>query len=424
MRVERVPYRLLTVATAAVFLAACGKKESAPPPQTPEVGVVTVQPQSVAIFTELPGRTSAFLVAQVRARVDGIVLRREFTEGSDVKAGQRLYKIDPAPYLAALNSAKATLAKAQANLVTQNALVARYKVLVAANAVSKQDYDNAVATQGQAAADVAAGKAAVDTAQINLGYTDVVSPITGRVGISQVTPGAYVQASQATLMSTVQQLDPVYVDLTQSSLEGLKLRQDVQSGRLKTSGPGAAKVSLILEDGKTYSDAGKLQFSDVTVDQTTGSVTIRAVFPNLGRVLLPGMFVRARIEEGVNENAFLVPQIGVTHDQKGQAVAMVVNASNKVEPRPLKTTGMQGQNWIVEGGLAAGDRVIVQGVDKVRPGATVKSVAAQLPAADAASGAAAASAAPAAAGSGAAAASGAAASGAAPASAAAASSAQ
>ncbi|MBR8280681.1 efflux RND transporter periplasmic adaptor subunit [Burkholderia vietnamiensis] len=418
MRVERVPYRLLTVATAAVFLAACGKQESAPPPQTPEVGVVTVQPQAVPIYTELPGRTSAFLVAQVRARVDGIVLRREFVEGSDVKAGQRLYKIDPAPYLAQLNSAKATLAKAQANLVTQNALVARYKVLVAANAVSKQDYDNAVATQGQAAADVAAGKAAVETAQINLGYTDVVSPISGRVGISQVTPGAYVQASQATLMSTVQQLDPVYVDLTQSSLEGLKLRQDVQSGRLKTSGPGAAKVSLILEDGKTYPVPGKLQFSDVTVDQTTGSVTIRAVFPNPNRVLLPGMFVRARIEEGVNENAFLVPQIGVTHDQKGQAIAMVVNASNKVEPRPLKTTGMNGQNWIVEGGLNAGDRVIVQGGDKARPGTTVKTVAAQLPAADAASGAAA-SAAPAAAGSGAAAASGAA-----PASAAAASSAQ
>ncbi|MCU9952832.1 efflux RND transporter periplasmic adaptor subunit [Burkholderia sp. BKH01] len=424
MRVERVPYRLITVAAAAVFLAACGKKESAPPPQTPEVGVVTVQPQAVPVFSELPGRTSAFLVAQVRARVDGIVLRREFTEGTDVKAGQRLYKIDPAPYVAALNSAKATLAKAQANLATQNALVARYKVLVAANAVSKQDYDNAVATQGQAAADVASGKAAVDTAQINLGYTDVVSPITGRVGISQVTPGAYVQASQATLMSTVQQLDPVYVDLTQSSLEGLKLRQDVQSGRLKTSGPGAAKVSLILEDGKTYAEPGKLQFSDVTVDQATGSVTIRAVFPNPGRVLLPGMFVRARIEEGVNENAFLVPQIGVTHDQKGQAIAMVVNAGNKVEPRPLKTTGMQGPNWIVEGGLAAGDHVIVQGGEKVRPGATVKSVPAQLaPAANAASGAAA-TAAPAAAGSGAAAASGAAASGAAPASAAAASSAQ
>ncbi|ONO26531.1 efflux transporter periplasmic adaptor subunit, partial [Burkholderia cenocepacia] len=192
-------------------------------------------------------------------------------------------------------------------------------------------------------------------------------------------------ASQATLMSTVQQLDPVYVDLTQSSLEGLKLRQDVQSGRLKTTGPGAAKVSLILEDGKTYSEPGKLQFSDVTVDQTTGSVTIRAVFPNPNRVLLPGMFVRARIEEGVNENAFLVPQIGVTHDQKGQAIALVVTAANKVEMRPLTTTGTYDQNWIVEGGLQAGDHVIVQGVDKVRPGATVKTVPAQLaPAPDAA----------------------------------------
>ena len=378
MRVERVPYRLITVATAAVFLAACGKKESAPPPQTPEVGVVTVQPQSVPVFTELPGRTSAFLVAQVRARVDGIVLRREFVEGSDVKAGQRLYKIDPAPYLAQLNSAKASLAKAQANLATQNALAARYKVLVAANAISKQDYDNAVAAQGQAAADVAAGKAAVDTAQINLGYTDVVSPITGRVGISQVTPDAYVQAGQATLMSTVQQLDPVYVDLTQSSLEGLKLRQAVQSGRLKTNGPGAAKVTLILEDGKPYPEQGKLQFSDVTVDQSTGSVTLRAIFPNPGRVLLPGMFVRARIEAGINDNAFLVPQIGVSHDQKGQPVALVVGADNKVAPRQLVTTGMHGQDWIVESGLKAGDRVIVHGVDKARPGTTVKTVPAQL----------------------------------------------
>lgn len=221
MRVERVPFRLISVATAAVVLAACGQKQSAPPQQTPEVGVVTVQPTAVPVTTELPGRTSAYLVAQVRARVDGIVLRREFTEGSIVKAGQRLYKIDPAPYIASLNSAKATLAKAQANLATQNALVARYKVLVAANAVSKQNYDDAVAAQGQAAADVASGKAAVETAQINLGYTDVTSPITGQVGISQVTPGAYVQASAATLMSTVQQIDPVYVDLTQSSLEGL-----------------------------------------------------------------------------------------------------------------------------------------------------------------------------------------------------------
>jgi membrane fusion protein, multidrug efflux system len=379
MRVERVPFRLITFATAAIVLAACGQKQSAPPNQTPEVGVVTVQPTSVPVVTELPGRTNAFLVAQVRARVDGIVLRREFTEGAIVKAGQRLYKIDPAPYIAALNNAKAALAKAQANLATQNALVARYKVLVTANAVSKQDYDNAVAAQGQAQADVDAGKAAVDTAQINLGYTDVISPITGQVGISQVTPGAYVQASQATLMSTIQQLDPMYVDLTQSSLDGLKLRREIQEGRITTSGPNAAKVSLVLEDGRTYKGMGKLQFTDVTVDQTTGSVTIRALFPNPDRVLLPGMFVRARIEEGTNDNAYLVPQVGVQHDQKGQATVLVVGSDNKIAVRPIQTSATQGQDWVVDSGLNPGDRVVVQGTEKVRPGAQVKAVAAQLP---------------------------------------------
>jgi membrane fusion protein (multidrug efflux system) len=379
MRVERVPFRLISFATAAVVLAACGQKQSAPPPQTPEVGVVTIQPSSVPVVSELPGRTNAFLVAQVRARVDGIVLRREFTEGSVVKAGQRLYKIDPAPYIATLNNAKATLAKAKANLVTQNALVARYKVLVSANAVSKQDYDNAVSAQGQAQADVDAGKAAVDTAQINLGYTDVLSPITGKVGISQVTPGAYVQASAATLLSTVQQMDPMYVDLTQSSLDGLKLRREIEEGRLKTNGPDAAKVSLVLEDGRTYSQQGKLQFTDVTVDQTTGSVTIRALFPNPDHVLLPGMFVRARLDEGTNDHAFLVPQVGVQHDQKGQATVLVVNQSNKVELHPVVTSGSQGQDWIVESGLNAGDRVIVQGTEKVKPGAQVKAVDAHLP---------------------------------------------
>ncbi|MFM0223374.1 efflux RND transporter periplasmic adaptor subunit [Paraburkholderia dipogonis] len=380
MRVERVPFRLISAATAAVLLAACGPKQSAPPPQTPEVGVVTVQPTAVPVVTELPGRTSAFLVAQVRARVDGIVLRREFTEGSQVKAGQRLYKIDPAPYIATLNNAKATLAKAQANLASVTAQANRYKVLVAANAVSKQDYDNAVASQGQAVADVASGKAAVDTAQINLGYTDVISPVSGQVGISQVTPGAYVQASAATLMATVQTLDPVYVDLTQSSLDGLKLRRDMQEGRLKTTGPDAAKVSLILEDGRTYSEKGKLQFTDVTVDQGTGSVTVRAIFKNADKVLLPGMFVRARIEEGVNENALVVPQVGVTHDQKGQPTALVVGNDNKVVLRQLVTSGTYGSNWVVESGLNPGDRVIVQGTDKAKPGTQVKTVAAQLPA--------------------------------------------
>ncbi|KIG03992.1 efflux RND transporter periplasmic adaptor subunit [Caballeronia concitans] len=381
MRFERVPYQLVSAATAAMLLAACGQKQSAPPPQTPEVGVVTVQPTAVPVTTELPGRTSAYLVAQVRARVDGVVLRREFTEGSIVKAGQRLYKIDPAPYIAQLNNAKASLAKAQANLASTTAQANRYKVLVAANAVSKQDYDNAVASQGQAAADVAAGKAAVDTAQINLGYTDVVSPVTGQVGISQVTPGAYVQASQATLMVTVQQLDPTYVDLTQSSLDGLKLRRQIQEGRLQTSGPNAAKVSLVLEDGRVYSEKGKLQFTDVTVDPTTGSVTVRAIFQNKDRVLLPGMFVRARIDEGVNPSALVVPQIGITHDQKGTPTALVVGPDNKVALRQLVTSGTYGQYWVVDSGLKAGDRVIVQGVDKVRPGAEVKAVPAQLPAA-------------------------------------------
>ncbi len=380
MRVERIPFRLISAATAAVLLAACGPKQSAPPQQTPEVGVVTVQPTTVPVVTELPGRTSAFLVAQVRARVDGIVLRREFTEGGQVKAGQRLYKIDPAPYIATLNNAKATLAKAQANLASTTAQANRYKVLVAANAVSKQDYDNAVAAEGQAAADVAAGKAAVETAQINLGYTDVTSPVTGQVGVSQVTPGAYVQASAATLLATVQQLDPVYVDLTQSSLDGLKLRREIQEGRLKTNGPDAAKVSLILEDGRTYSEKGKLQFTDVTVDQSTGSVTVRAIFQNKDKVLLPGMFVRAKIEEGVNENALVVPQVGITHDQKGQPTALVVGDDNKVALRQLVTSGTYGSNWVVESGLKPGDRVIVQGTDKAKPGMQVKAVPAQLPA--------------------------------------------
>ncbi|SAK71756.1 efflux RND transporter periplasmic adaptor subunit [Caballeronia ptereochthonis] len=379
MRLKRIPYRLIGVTTAAMLAAACGEKHPAMAPHAPEVGVVALQPVPVPVTTELTGRTSAFLDAQVRARVDGIVLRREFTEGSVVKAGQRLYKIDPAPYVAQLNNAKASYAKAQANLVSTTAQAERYKVLVASNAVSKQDYDNAVAALGQAQADVASARAAIDTAQINLGYTDVTSPVTGQVGISQVTPGAYVQAAQATLMVTVQQLDPMYVDLTQSSLDGLKLRRQIQEGRLSANGPNAAKVTLILEDGRVYSEQGKLQFSDVTVDPSTGSVTVRAIFTNKDRVLLPGMFVRARIEEGVNPGALVVPVQGVTHDQKGTALAMVVGKDGKVAQRPLVTSGTYGQNWVVDSGLNAGDRVIVDGIDKVRPGMEVKAVPAHLP---------------------------------------------
>jgi membrane fusion protein, multidrug efflux system len=369
--------RLVTALALAAVLAGCGAAKPATTSPPPEVSVVTVHRSSVPITTELPGRTSAYLVAQVRARVDGIVLKRDFKEGSEVKAGERLYQIDPAPYIAALNSAQASLQKAEANLVSTTAQVERYKVLVAANAVSKQDYDNAVATQGQAAADVATGRAAVQIAKINLGYTNVVSPIAGRTGVSLVTEGAYVQASAATLMATVQQFDPIYVDLTQSSVEGLRLRRDMVTGQLKVNGPNQAKVTLLLEDGRQYRHTGSLQFTDITVDQGTGSVTVRAIFPNPRGVLLPGMFVRARIEEGVNDNAFLVPQVGVTHDPKGQATALVVGPDSKVALRTLQLRGTLGPQWIVEGGLNDGDRVIVAGVQKVQPGAVVEAVETQ-----------------------------------------------
>src|ERR1700681_3727983 len=364
-------------ALAAMVLAGCGSAKPAPTPPPPQVSFVTVHQGSVPITTELPGRTSAYLVAQVRARVDGIVLKREFKEGGEVKTGQRLYQIDPAPYIATLNSAQAMLQKAEANLASMTAQTERYKVLVAANAVSKQDYDNAVSTQGQAAADVATGKASVATAQINLGYTNVVSPITGRIGPSLVTQGAYVQLSAATLMATVQQIDPVYVDLTQSSVEGLQLRRDIASGQLKLNGPDQAKVTLLLEDGTQYPLSGSLQFTDITVDQGTGSVTVRAIFPNPRFVLLPGMFVRARIEEGVNENAILVPQVGVTHDPKGQATALVVGPDNKVTVHALQLRGTSGDQWIVESGLDDGDRVVVAGVQKVQPGAVVQAIESQ-----------------------------------------------
>src|ERR1700676_445417 len=369
---------LPTAMLLAVALGACSNAQTpAPAPQLPEVSVVTVHRGSVPITTELPGRASAYLVAQVRARVDGIVQKREFKEGSELKMGQRLYQIDPAPYIAALNSAQASLQKAEANLASMTAQAERYKVLVAANAVSKQDYDNAVSTQGQAAADVATGKAAVAMAQINLGYTNVGSPISGRSGPSLVTEGAYVQASAATLMTTVQQIDPVYVDLTQSSVEGLQLRRDIASGQLKLNGPDQAKVTLVLEDGTQYPLPGSLQFTDITVDQGTGSVTLRAIFPNPRFVLLPGMFVRARIEEGVKEDAFLVPQVGVTHYPKGQATALVVGPDSKVTVHTLQLRGTSGNQWIVDGGLEDGDRVIVAGVQKVQPGAVVQAVESQ-----------------------------------------------
>ena len=342
---------------------------------------MTVHPEGVPVTTDLPGRTSAYLVAQVRARVDGIVLKRAFTEGGDVGANQQLYQIDPAPYRAALDSAVAALQKARANLASTTAQAERYKILVAGNAISRQDYDNAVAAQGQAAADVAAGKAAVETATINLGYTDVASPIAGRTDPSLVTQGAYVQASAATLMTTVQQIDPIYVDLSQSSVEGLQLRRDAASGRLKPNGPDQVKVTITLEDGTRYPLAGTLQFSGVSVDPGTGSVIVRAIMPNPHHVLLPGMFVHARLDEGVDDAALLVPQVGVTHSAQGDATALVVGQDNKVALRTIQATRTIGDKWIVDGGLADGERVIVAGLQKVQPGMLVSAIEATLPAA-------------------------------------------
>jgi len=373
----RIGAALLALAT----LSLVGCDESKPRTsvtQTPEVEVVTAHRQSVPVRTELPGRTAAYLVAQVRARVDGIVLKREFEEGSDVKANQLLYRIDPASYRAALDGARASLLNAQARLTSATALAQRDRQLVAANAVSRQDLDNAVAAQEEAQAQVASSKAAVETARINLAYTEVVSPIGGRVGVSQVTQGAYVQGAAATLLATVQQLDPIYVDLNRSSLAGLQWRRDVASGKLKAGGTDSAKVQLTLEDGSRYPLAGKLEFTDVTVDSGTGSVTVRAVFPNPDHVLLPGMFVRASIEQGVDERAILVPQVGVTHDPKGHATVLVVGADDRAALRTVQATRTFGDQWVVDGGLEEGERVIVAGLQRVKDGMPVR-VAEKLP---------------------------------------------
>ncbi|MET0499443.1 MAG: efflux RND transporter periplasmic adaptor subunit [Steroidobacteraceae bacterium] len=370
-----------------IVLAAtgCGGKHEAPPAAAPTVYVVTVQRASVPVTTDLPGRTTAYLVAQVRARVDGIVLRRAFDEGGDVEANQLLYQIDPAPYRAALASAQAQLARARANVESTRVQAERDAVLVAANAVSKQAYLNSVAAQRQAEADVAAGLAAVQTATINLGYTAVIAPVSGRIGSSLVTPGAYVQASAATLLSTIQQIDPIYVDLNQTSVEGLQLRQQVASGRLELNGPGQAKVQLTMEDGSVYPNTGKLEFTDITVDPGTGSVTVRALFPNPQHVLLPGMFVRARIDRGRDDLAILVPEDGVTHDRTGRATVLTVGGDNKVKLLTVDATRTSGDQWVVESGLAEGDKVIVGGLQLVQPGMVVKPVPATPPSSPSAS---------------------------------------
>ncbi len=368
----------LVVVVLAVALAGCdeSKPKASAPAGPVDVGVATMAPQRAAIVTDLPGRTTPYRIAEVRPQVGGVILRRSFTEGGEVKAGQQLYQIDPATYQAAYDSARASLARAEATRKSAGLLAERYRPLVAANAVSKQDYDNAVAGAEQADADVASAKAAVETARINLVYTKVLSPISGRIGRSSVTEGALVTTGQATALATVQELDPIYVDVTQSSTEMLRLQREMADGRLQKAGEGQAVAKLTLEDGSAYPEPGKLLFSEVTVDPGTGSVTFRAVFPNPKRLLLPGMFVHARVEEGVNEQAILVPQQGVTRNQRNEPTVLVVGTDDKVEQRVLQVDRAIGDKWLVTDGLKAGDRVIVEGLQKVKPGIAVHAVAA------------------------------------------------
>jgi membrane fusion protein (multidrug efflux system) len=359
-------------------LAACGKNDAkpaaagaAPPP--PEVGVVTVATGDVGLVTELPGRLEPARVAQVRARAAGIVQQRLFREGSDVRAGQVLYRIDPAPYAAANASAQAALARAQANLGQATSLAQRYAPLVEANAISKQDYANAVAAQKQAEADVAAARAGVRTSEINLGYASVTAPISGRIGRSLVTEGALVGQGEATPLAMIQQINPLYVNFTQSATEVMNLRRALEQGRLKRAGAEGAQVRVLLEDGTPHPQPGKLLFADLTVDANTGQVTLRAEVPNPGTMLLPGMYVRVQVEQAKAGNALLLPQQAVTRSPQGDSV-MVVASNGQVSPRPVKIGGSQNSQWVVLSGLQAGEQVMVDGFQKLRPGQPVKPV--------------------------------------------------
>lgn len=348
------------------------QQKSQSPAPIAEVSAVTVQPQQVILTTELPGRTSARLVAEIRPQVSGLIQKRLFTEGSYVKAGQMLYRIDPAPFQATLDNANASLGRAEANLPAIRSRAERFKELLVDKAVSQQDYDDAAAALKQAEADVQYWKATVEMALINLGYTRIIAPISGRIGISNVTEGALVTAHQPAALATIQQLDPIYVDVPQSTTELLRLQRRLEEGHLKYASKNQNKVKLILEDGTEYPLEGTLQFRDVTVDPSTGSVILRVIFPNPKGVLLPGMFVRAIVKEGVNKQALLIPQQAVSRDPKGNPVALIVDAEGKVQQRMLTVDRTIGDKWLVSSGIAQGDRVIVEGMQKVRPGASVK----------------------------------------------------
>jgi membrane fusion protein, multidrug efflux system len=374
--------RALAALLFTVLAAGCGQEGNsnaqppggagaAPPP--PEVGVITVTPREVGLFDELPGRLEASRVAQVRARAAGIVQQRLFREGTDVRAGQPLFRIDPAPYQAQVASAQATVARAQANLGQAKALADRYKPLVEANAISKQDYANAVVAQKSAEAEVAAGKAAVQTAEINLNYASVAAPISGRIGRALVTEGALVGQGEATPLAVIQQINPMYINFTQPASEALKLRRAFEQGQLKRAGSSGALVHVLLEDGSEYPQSGRLLFSDLTVDPTSGQLTLRAEVPNPKGDLLPGLYVRVRLEQAKAGNAVLLPQQAVTRSNQGDSV-MVVAADGKVGPRPVKVGSAQGTDWVILDGLKAGELVVVDGFQKIRPGAPVKPV--------------------------------------------------
>jgi len=363
-----------SILAVGLILSGCGKKTTGPPNITPEVAVVTIQSKPVVITTELAGRTSANLVAEVRPQVGGIIQKRLFTEGADVKAGQALFQIDPALYQAALDNAKAALARSEANLSAIQLKANRLLELLAEKAVSQQDYDDAAAALKQTQADIQYWQATFKTARINLKYTSITAPISGRIGRSNVTEGTLVTAQQPTVLATIQRLDPMYVDVPQSTAEVLRLRRGLKEGRLDQSGENQKKVQLIMEDGTSYPLAGTLQFRDVTVDPTTGSVILRLVFPNPNGVLLPGMFVRAVVQEGVNKQAILIPQQAVSRDPKGNPLTLIVDAQSKVQLRMLTLDRAIGDQWLVSSGLAPGERVIMEGMQKVKPGAPVKVV--------------------------------------------------
>ncbi|MGD0278266.1 MAG: efflux RND transporter periplasmic adaptor subunit [Smithella sp.] len=361
------------ILAVSMILNGCGQKKGTSN-ITPEVSVVTIQSKPLVMTTELAGRTSANLVADVRPQVGGIIQKRFFVEGSDVRAGQVLFQIDPALYKAALDNANATLARSEANLSAIRMKAERLKELLADKAVSKQDYDDAAAALKQIQADIEFGKASVETARINLRYTSITAPISGRIGKSNVTEGTLVAAQQPTVLATIQRLDPMYVDVPQSTSEVLRLRRGLKEGHLDQNGADQKKVQLIMEDGSKYPLIGTLQFRDVTVDPTTGSVSLRMIFPNPNSVLLPGMFVRAVVQEGINKQAILIPQQAVSRDPKGNPFTLIVDAGNKVQLRMLELDRAIGDQWLVSSGIAPGERVIIEGMQKVKPDVSVKAV--------------------------------------------------